>query len=104
MRLGPVILSDLAHPRAAHVTLLNRTSHKRDARLQEVHVKKLAAPVIEGLLAVLWMGPIGASSHREAPLSSQDPLADNTDVDSRGGGQEKYSDRFVRSRGSATRS
>ena len=28
----------------------------------------------------LWMGPLRASSHREAPLISQDPLADNTDV------------------------
>ena len=26
------------------------------------------------------MLPIAASSHREAPLISQDPLADNTDV------------------------
>jgi hypothetical protein len=40
-------------------------------------VKKFAAPGIAGLLAVLWIGSIGASSHREAPLVSQDPLADN---------------------------
>ena len=26
------------------------------------------------------LAPVGASSHREAPLISQDPLADNTDV------------------------
>jgi hypothetical protein len=30
--------------------------------------------------AVLWNFPLQASSHREAPLISQDPLADNTDV------------------------
>lgn len=43
-------------------------------------MKKSAAPAIAGLLAVLWIGSIGASSHREAPLISQDPLADNTDL------------------------
>jgi hypothetical protein len=31
-------------------------------------------------LAPLWNKPVQASSHREAPLISQDPLADNTDV------------------------
>src|SRR5690349_25044445 len=31
-------------------------------------------------IAPLWMAPVRASSHREAPLISQDPLADNTDV------------------------
>src|SRR3954464_4375494 len=32
--------------------------------------------------ALAWLGsrPAAASSHREAPLISQDPLADNTDV------------------------
>src|SRR5262245_24075179 len=30
--------------------------------------------------AVAMTGSVRASSHREAPLSSQDPLADNTDV------------------------
>ena len=30
--------------------------------------------------AVTSLGPVRASSHREAPLISQDPLADNTDV------------------------
>jgi len=30
--------------------------------------------------AILWMPPTGASSHREAPLISGDPRADNTDV------------------------
>ena len=33
-----------------------------------------------GLLAVLPPGTAGASSHREAPLISQDPVADNTDL------------------------
>src|SRR5262245_14617117 len=28
----------------------------------------------------LWNSPVQASSHREAPLISQDPLVDNTDV------------------------
>ena len=31
-------------------------------------------------IAALWNFPVQASSHREAPLISQDPLADNTDV------------------------
>jgi len=31
-------------------------------------------------IAVTSLGPVRASSHREAPLISQDPLADNTDV------------------------
>ena len=31
-------------------------------------------------LAVVWMGSARASSHREAPLISADPLADNTDL------------------------
>lgn len=31
-------------------------------------------------IAPLWNNPVQASSHREAPLISQDPLADNTDV------------------------
>ena len=30
--------------------------------------------------AIALTGPVKASSHREAPLTSQDPLADNTDV------------------------
>src|SRR4029077_9591348 len=30
--------------------------------------------------ATLWNFPVFASSHREAPLISQDPLADNTDL------------------------
>src|ERR1041385_8886463 len=34
----------------------------------------LAAPIITQL------HPVSASSHREAPLISQDPLADNTDL------------------------
>jgi hypothetical protein len=42
-----------------------------DNRSQEVCVKKFAVPAIAGLLAVLWMGSIGASSHREAPLIGQ---------------------------------
>jgi len=29
---------------------------------------------------MLWQGPLWASSHREAPLIANDPLADNTDV------------------------
>ena len=32
------------------------------------------------LAVVLLHGPIDASSHREAPLISNDPLADNTDL------------------------
>jgi hypothetical protein len=29
---------------------------------------------------MLWQVPLWASSHREAPLMANDPLADNTDV------------------------
>ncbi len=32
------------------------------------------------LLVLLYHGGVNASSHREAPLISRDPLADNTDV------------------------
>src|SRR6266571_5084297 len=45
--------------------------------------KILLTVVIAALLAVPIMNQIGsvsASSHREAPLISQDPLADNTDL------------------------
>jgi len=42
--------------------------------------KTLVFPLMVGALALLWMMPTQASSHREAPLISQDPLADNTDV------------------------
>jgi hypothetical protein len=46
-------------------------------------VKKLVSLfVVATAAAVVWIAPIRtqASSHREAPLISQDPLADNTDV------------------------
>jgi hypothetical protein len=43
-------------------------------------VKRLAAAVVAIAAAIAWIGPLRASSHREAPLVSQDPLADNTDV------------------------
>jgi hypothetical protein len=43
-------------------------------------VKKWALPIIAIAVTTWWMGPVHASSHREAPLISQDPLADNTDV------------------------
>ena len=33
-----------------------------------------------GALLLAGLSPLRASSHREAPLISQDPLADNTDV------------------------
>ena len=51
--------------------------------------------VVLGLAAALFLAllsPIGASSHREAPLITEDPVADNTDVyawmkgDNTGGG------------------
>ncbi|MEO7192720.1 MAG: DUF4331 domain-containing protein [Vicinamibacterales bacterium] len=38
----------------------------------------LVIPIAVGLCA--WQGGVRASSHREAPLISADPLADNTDV------------------------
>jgi hypothetical protein len=43
-------------------------------------VKKWALPFVALALAAIWMGPLWASSHREAPLISEDPVADNTDV------------------------
>jgi hypothetical protein len=43
-------------------------------------IGKLPIVVAAGLVAVLGAGSLKASSHREAPLISQDPLADNTDV------------------------
>jgi hypothetical protein len=43
-------------------------------------IGKLPIVIAAGLVAVLGAGSLKASSHREAPLISQDPLADNTDV------------------------
>src|SRR6188768_2575741 len=44
-------------------------------------MKKLwSLPLAVVAVSALWMGSVRASSHREAPLISQDPLADNTDV------------------------
>ena len=43
-------------------------------------MKKWALPLVALTLAIIWMGPLRASSHREAPLISEDPVADNTDV------------------------
>jgi len=43
-------------------------------------VKKAIVLVLVTCFAVLWMMPTRASSHREAPLISNDPQADNTDV------------------------
>jgi hypothetical protein len=43
----------------------------------------LAASALSALAVVLWMASPefgDASSHREAPLISNDPLADNTDL------------------------
>ncbi|HET6376755.1 MAG TPA: DUF4331 domain-containing protein [Methylocella sp.] len=42
-------------------------------------VTELAVPICASL-ALLWGGPAKAASHREAPLISFDPSADNTDV------------------------
>ena len=44
-------------------------------------MKKLwSLPLAVVAVSAMWMGSVRASSHREAPLISQDPLADNTDV------------------------
>ena len=43
-------------------------------------MRKLAFVTAALLAAGIYFSPLGASSHREAPLISQDPLADNTDV------------------------
>ena len=50
------------------------------AHLQEVTVRKTVfVLLLVGLFGVAMM-PGSASSHREAPLISKDPGADNTDV------------------------
>ncbi len=36
--------------------------------------------IVGAVAAASWLATAQASSHREAPLISQDPLADNTDV------------------------
>src|SRR5205823_5830103 len=43
-------------------------------------MKRHRAAVLAALLAAGQVMPASASSHREAPLISQDPTADNTDV------------------------
>lgn len=44
-------------------------------------LSKLRVPALLGVgLVLATLVPAGASSHREAPLISQDPVADNTDV------------------------
>jgi hypothetical protein len=43
-------------------------------------VRKLSLAVAATAAAVIGVGTLQASSHREAPLISADPLADNTDV------------------------
>ncbi|HMC41073.1 MAG TPA: DUF4331 family protein, partial [Acidimicrobiales bacterium] len=44
-------------------------------------MKKMRAPALLGVgLVLATLVPSGASSHREAPLITQDPVADNTDV------------------------
>jgi hypothetical protein len=43
-------------------------------------VKKLICVAVASMIAAAFLTPLRASSHREAPLISQDPLADNTDV------------------------
>jgi len=40
----------------------------------------LLALALASLLALSLLGPVGASSHREAPLITEDPVADNTDT------------------------
>jgi len=43
-------------------------------------VRKIVCVVLVLLAGGVLLNPLSASSHREAPLISQDPLADNTDV------------------------
>ena len=43
-------------------------------------MRKIACVVLVLLTGGVLLNPLSASSHREAPLISQDPLADNTDV------------------------
>ncbi|MGH9054122.1 MAG: DUF4331 domain-containing protein [Acidimicrobiia bacterium] len=42
--------------------------------------KVLLALGLTAVLALALLAPVGASSHREAPLITEDPVADNTDV------------------------
>ncbi|MDQ2826487.1 MAG: DUF4331 domain-containing protein, partial [Actinomycetota bacterium] len=45
------------------------------------NLRKLRIPALLGVgLMMAGVAPSGASSHREAPLITQDPVADNTDV------------------------
>jgi hypothetical protein len=52
---------------------MTTTAHPRRTRA-------LVAAGIAGLLAVTSLGTVTASSHREAPLIAEDPVADNTDT------------------------
>src|SRR3954454_5363709 len=40
----------------------------------------VAVPVVAAAMVLAALGPSGASSHREAPLISEDPVADTTDL------------------------
>src|SRR5262245_30989863 len=50
------------------------------ARAKEDKVKKIVRMAAVAALVGFQLAPGSASSHREAPLISQDPTADNTDV------------------------
>jgi uncharacterized protein DUF4331 len=53
---------------------------KRDPNKEDPTVKKTVLLTVVAALVVFQMLPGKASSHREAPLISQDPMADNTDL------------------------
>ena len=50
------------------------------ARKAKMKLIGICFAVLTALLVSIAMAPARASSHREAPLISQDPTADNTDV------------------------
>ena len=56
-------------------------TQEADSRLRARRGRRAALALgLTGATALAVVAPVGASSHREAPLISQDPVADNTDT------------------------
>src|SRR5262245_41165141 len=70
-----------SNPIRRSVRNTSQQTNARDVRAGRWIVKaRWTLPVAALAIAVLAMSAVHASSHREAPLISSDPLADNTDV------------------------